>query len=205
MPVATIASGTLSRCQALTVAHGEQQTNMMLRLCRSVGFSQAADLATASFDAIDAQRVLFVLVHYEMGDEAKQKLVTTLRRSEAIDIGFAPIILFVPDIAYEEVLRYIEMGFDDVVSLPEKSDILHSRLENQLNAEHVYVETASYIGPDRRRMELPGTTHPERRGESEYTRLLIRRVPGHGIQIVSRQHFIRGRGLESVAKRASAK
>jgi hypothetical protein len=201
MSAAVTTSGTLSLCQALVVAHGEQDTKMMLRLCRSVGFGDAADLAVSGFDSIAAKRVLYTLVHYELGDAAKLKLVSALRRSERPDITFAPIILFVPDIPYEEMLSYIEMGFDDVVCLPEKNDVLSARLEKQLNSEHIYVETPTYIGPDRRRMEVPGTTQSERTGTNEYTRILIRRVPGEGVKIMSRQLHIRGRAMESGTRR----
>lgn len=201
MSAAVTTSGALSLCQALVVAHGEQHTNMMLRLCRSVGFGDAAELAISGFDNIDAKRVLYILVHYDMGDEAKLKLVNALRRTERPDVTFAPIILFVPDIPYEAMLNYIEMGFDDVVCLPEKNDVLSARLEKQLNSGHIYVETPAYIGPDRRRMELPDSTHSERTGTSEYTRILIRRVPGEGVNVISRQLHIRGRAMESAVLR----
>lgn len=193
-------TSALSQCHALVVAHGDQHINMMLRLCRSVGFGEAADLAVAGFDRVDARRVLYTLVHYDMGDEAKQRLVSALRRSERTEISFAPIILFVPDIPYEQMLTYIAMGFDDVVCLPEKNDVLSARLEQQLNSEHIYIETPIYVGPDRRRMDVPSPIRPQRTGTGDYTRILLRRVPGEGIAVVSRQLHIRGRAVDGWAR-----
>lgn len=201
MNAAVSFSGALSRCQALVVAHGEQHTSMMLRLCRSVGFGEAADLSAVAFDSLEQSRVLYILMHYDLGDEAKEKLLATLRRAERNEISFAPVILFMPDIPYDDVLKYIEMGFDDVVCLPEKNDVLHARLEKQLNSEHVYIKTETYFGPDRRRMELAGTTNAQRTGTNEFTKILVRRMPDEGIKVISRQLFIRGRPAQNGAPR----
>jgi hypothetical protein len=43
---------TLSRCQALVVAHGEQHIQMMLGLCRSVGFTNAADMTKVGLGTV---------------------------------------------------------------------------------------------------------------------------------------------------------
>ena len=184
---------TLSRCQALVVAHGEQHIQMMLGLCRSVGFTNAADMTKVGLGTVAPGTISYILVHYEMGDEAKKKLIDAIRRAQIGDIRFAPIILFLPDGPYEEVLKYVEMGFDDVVCLPEKRDVLFARLEQQLISEQIYIETPTYIGPDRRRMELPGTVHPDRTGTHQFGKIVIKRIPGDGVKVISRQHFIRGR------------
>lgn len=201
MPSAVSHSRTLSRCQALIAAHGEQHTKMMMGLCRSVGFTQAADLMQSGLGALTPGTVLYILVHYEMGDEAKRKLIEAIRGAPDFNICFAPIILFLPDGPYEDVLKYVEMGFDDVVCLPEKRDILHARLEHQLISEQIYIQTPTYIGPDRRRMELPGASHPQRTGTHQFGKITIKRIPGAGIKVTSRQTIIRGRALEAGARR----
>jgi DNA-binding NarL/FixJ family response regulator len=195
-------SGTLSRCQALVVAHGEQHTGMMLRLCRSVGFGEATDLSELAFASIEQNRVIYILMHYDLGDGAKEKLLATLRRVERPEISFAPVVLFMPDIPYDDMLKYIEMGFDDVVCLPEKIDVLHNRLEKQLNSDQVYVRTDTYFGPDRRRMEVAGNSHHQRTGTTEFTKTVIRRVPGDGVKVISRQLIVRGRPVESATPRS---
>ena len=46
-----------------------------------------------------------------------------------------------------------DFGFDDVICLPEKRQILTQRFERQLLTSHLYFRTETYLGPDRRRME----------------------------------------------------
>ena len=89
----------------------------------------------------------------------------------------------------EGILR---LGFDDVITLPEKREVIVDRLVGQLNSEHLYIQTDSYLGPDRRRMEFPGApTDSRRMPDSPHVRLHIRRSVERGVQIVRQE--IRGR------------
>ena len=80
------------------------------------------------------------------------------------------------------------MGFDDILCLPEHSQLLVDRLTRQLNHDIVYIETVDYFGPDRRRMEVPGAQHAARLSTAHmHTRLIIHRSMADGPVILERQ------------------
>jgi hypothetical protein len=78
------------------------------------------------------------------------------------------------------------MGFDDVLSLPQSQIQVADRLETQLDREILYLETADYLGPDRRRLDPYGALHRPV-GITAHTQLLIRRDPDFGNRVLSRQ------------------
>lgn len=183
----------LAHCAAIVIAHDEHDTAALVTLGEKVGFGMVSGSSQFSGNDWHIHRVLFFLVHYGIGPEAKRQLLDRVRRASSVNICFAPVVLFLQDGPGDEMLEYIEMGFDDVICLPENSHILSTRLASQLGQEHLYIETRTYLGPDRRRMELPGHSHPERTGEYEHTKLAVLRTPEMGVQILRRQLFVRGR------------
>jgi len=191
MPADTAQAGLLSACAAIVVAHDEPNSASLVALGGRVGFGSATPFAQASLDNDPAHRLPFFLVHYGLGNAAKKLLLSRLRGAPSDNIRFAPIVLFIPDGPSEEILFYIGMGFDDVICLPENSHILASRLSTQIGQEHMFIETRTYLGPDRRRMELPGDTHPDRAGDYEHAKLTIIRKPGVGVRIARRQLFLK--------------
>lgn len=107
--------------------------------------------------------IAFFLVNHRLSDEAKAILLRRLRRSPSMRVRFAPIVAIGPDVEFEVVLRHVELGFDDFITLPDKIAIVQSRLISQLDKEQIYIETLSYFGPDRRRLEQPGGSHENRK------------------------------------------
>jgi CheY-like chemotaxis protein len=107
--------------------------------------------------------ICFFLIDYRVVDDDKRQLLMRLRSSPAPDLRFAPVIVVVGSCPAEEVMRYVRLGFDDVIALPASAATLASRLETQLSSEHTYYETATYFGPDRRRApreETPNGNRP---------------------------------------------
>jgi hypothetical protein len=98
------------------------------------------------------------------------------------------VIVIADDCSFEKVLSYVRMGFDDVISLPEKRDVLVQRLLAQLHTEHLYVETPNYFGPDRRRMDIE-VNDSRRQGMAGHARFYIRRLPDQGIHIVRHEIY----------------
>ena len=179
----------LAACTAIVVAHDDQDGASLVALAKRVGFGSVSSFADQQAEG-GSHHLVFFLVHYGIGTSAKQALLAKVRSSPSISVSFAPVILFIPDGPGAETLSYIEMGFDDVICLPENSHVLASRLAGQIGKEHLYIETRTYLGPDRRRMELPGHTHPGRTGEFDHTKLWILRSPHEGVQVLRRQLFV---------------
>ncbi len=183
----------LAHCAAIVVAHDEADTAALINLGEKVGFGMVTSSAQFSGNDWHIHRILYFLVHYGIGTEAKRQLLDRVRHAGSVNICFAPIVLFLQDGPGDEMLEYIEMGFDDVICLPENSHIVSTRLATQIGQEHTYIETRTYLGPDRRRMELPDHMHPGRTGDHDYTNLTLLRTPEMGVQILRRQLIVKAR------------
>jgi hypothetical protein len=177
----------LAHCAAIAVAHDAFDSAALVSLGEKVGFGSVADFAHFTGNDWHARRLLFFLVHYGIGLTAKQKLLDNVRHAGSVNICFAPIVLFLQGGSAEDTIRYVGMGFDDVIRLPEDGHELSMRLAMQIGREHLYVETRDYLGPDRRRLEAPGHTHPERTGNHDHTLLTVFRHPEEGVHILRRQ------------------
>lgn len=177
----------LAHCAAIAVARDDFDSEALISIGQKVGFGAVADFSHFTHNDWQAHPLLFFMVHYGIGLTAKRALLDRVRHASSVNICFAPIVLFMQDGPGEEVIKYIEMGFDDVICLPEDGHVLSARLATQIGREHLYVETRTYLGPDRRRLEPPGHTHPERTGDHEYARLTLLRNPEEGVQVLRRQ------------------
>jgi hypothetical protein len=181
----------LRECKAIIVANDVYGRSELMQLARKMDFGQVVSLDMVDAGSDDEPLVVFFLVHYHIGLEAKKRLVAQLRDSSLDQVRFAPIITFLPDGPSEDVLAHIEMGFDDVISLPENRHVLQSRLISQIGTDHLYIETVDYLGPDRRRMEPPNQQVIGRRqGHYDHSRLTIHRSVKEGIAIVRREVFL---------------
>ncbi|ODT78414.1 MAG: hypothetical protein ABS76_23775 [Pelagibacterium sp. SCN 64-44] len=186
--------GRLAKCSAIALARNEPDCEALMTLARKVGFGSVHGFTDPQqAGAVPSHNLLFFLVHFALPEDAKKRFLEQLRSAATINVCFAPVAVFLPDGPGDRVIEHIEMGFDDVICLPENSRVLAARLAAQVGRELLYIETHSYLGPDRRRMELPGQVHPARTGDTEHTRLTILRTPEHGVQILRRQVFFKGR------------
>lgn len=186
--------GRLARCSAIALAPSEPDCEALMTLARRLGFGSVHGFTEPEkAGAVPSHNLLFFLVHFALTTEDKKRFLKQLRRAPTINVCFAPVVVFLTDGPGEQVAEHINMGFDDVISLPQDSRVLAARLAAQVGREQLYIETGTYLGPDRRRLERPEHSHPERTGETEHTRLTILRTPEQGVQVLRRQVFYKGR------------
>jgi len=174
----------LGACKAIAIGRTEEQVEFLTVLARRCGF---ALIEGAAGGDIPAQRTLisFFLVHYQVGEELLDRVIRSVRAGD-LQVRFFPIVVIADDCPFEQVLRYVHLGVDDVISLPEKREVLIQRLTGQLWAEVIYIETPEYFGPDRRRLEVEQST---RMGQAGYASFHIQRLPDVGIRIVRHHIF----------------
>ena len=181
----------MSQCLACLVGETAGQRKTLETLALRTGFvSISMDESGAGFpDRVD-RRTAFFFFHCQVGEEL---LGGTLHRIRTNDqLLFDPAILVVGECSEREVVRYINLGFDDIVVLPEAARVLERRFTNQLGAPISYFETATYFGPDRRRSSrLPtAPSHAERpSNEHRHVRYLIQRLPS-AVEILRREVVI---------------
>lgn len=142
----------LSACKAIVVAHTPAQEQFLGSLARRCEFGSVEGFGS-SRGGSENSLLPFILVHHLVGDELLSRILKVIRGG-GDSVRFSPVIAVADDCPFERILSYVELGLDDVISLPEKQPVLVQRLATQLDTEHMYVETAEYFGPDRRRMDV---------------------------------------------------
>ena len=180
---------TIALCDAILVAEDKSAAALMHRIATDAGFRAIESVFSAGARPAQPAKVKFFLVYHQISDEAKASLLKSVRSSRDNDLRFSPVVLIINDCAFEDVLKYIDMGFDDVISLPEKAEVLHGRLSSQVNSDVIYIQTTSYLGPDRQRMELGSRADYQRQGEFRHSRLTIRRDTAQGTKVVGEVIF----------------
>lgn len=73
-----------------------------------------------------------------------------IRFSTARAIRFSPMVYCAVDLSVDTIMAGINMGFDDIVALPQSKPKLLQRLARQIGRNMVFYETPGYFGPDRR-------------------------------------------------------
>ncbi|MET3924115.1 hypothetical protein ABIE28_000224 [Devosia sp. 2618] len=186
-----VATGSgLLACAAIIIAPNASCSNELLSLAGRVGFGAAVDHDRTV--GLDPDLQPYFVMHYAISDTAKASLLCSIRQSSVTKVQYAPIVVIMPDGPFEQTIHYIKMGFDDVISLPEKPRILSTRLAGQVWQDRLYIETEDYLGPDRRRMDLmPHESQNRRQGGSKHARITFVREPGAGIRILNRQLVLR--------------
>jgi DNA-binding response OmpR family regulator len=107
-----------------------------------------------------------------------------IRFSPSRRIRFSPLIYFSESPSIETITRCINMGFDDVITMPFTRVRVTERINRQIGRNLTYYETAGYFGPDRR----DRVTGPKRAAESrqggQFRRLEIVRNLLTGVNVV---------------------
>ena len=97
-----------------------------------------------------------------------------IRFAPARRIRFSPLLYFSESPSGEAIVRCIEMGFDDVITLPFTRPRVMARIERLVDHTQVYQETSAYLGPER----------PRRHGSGQFRRLEIIRTAAIGTSVL---------------------
>ena len=184
----------MADCCACLVADTEAQLTTLQTMAARTGFG----LTCVGLDAWRARgagdpSVTFFFFHYRVHETDLAAALAEIRGQDDLNLRFSPAIAVVGECTEQDVLRFIELGFDDIVVLPEAPRILRRRFASQLNANITYFETPTYFGPDRRRAVHDPTAATRRgHGPSEHTRYQIRRSPRDGIRVLRREIVLSG-------------
>jgi DNA-binding response OmpR family regulator len=99
-------------------------------------------------------------------------------------VRFSPLIYFSESPSVDSITRCINMGFDDVITMPFTRARLAERIDRQIGQSHIYYETPGYFGPDRRdRVTAPKRAAETRLG-GQFRRLEIVRNLLTGVNVV---------------------
>jgi|SRR5215217_305338 len=116
---------------------------------------------------------------------ALRPLARDIRFSPSAHIRFAPMVYCAESLSVENIMACINMGFDDIVALPQSGPRLQARLARQVDRTVVFYETPGYFGPDRRnRLASLNARRPQSRAAGPYRRLEIVRTLLSGVSVL---------------------
>lgn len=121
-------------------------------LARSLGFAVVqpyAGLGPAEAQAQQTPLMFFLFAAVE--DVATLKATAdSIRFANARRIRFSPLVYFSESPSVDAIRACVEMGFDDVITLPFTGSRVRDRLGRLIDRKLVFFESAHYFGPDRR-------------------------------------------------------
>ena len=171
---------------AFVVGPDDGQGAALRLLARQVGFEAVypyRDIADAERQSVSTALIFFLFAAVD--DLGKLRRVgEAVRRSQSQRVRFAPMIYFAETPSLDTIRACINMGFDDIITLPFTLSRVDERIERQLYRPVIYYETPTYFGPDRRNRMSHEEGHSARGTGGQHRRLEIVRNPGTGITIV---------------------
>jgi DNA-binding response OmpR family regulator len=176
----------LGLCRAIIIAPTPFDSHALADIAAEVGFGDIASIFDDGESNGLKYPVSFFLVHHRLSDTDCDDIIDAVRHIDRKGLRYSPMVVLMPETSSESVRKFVRMGFDDVISLPQSRVQLTARLGTQLDRDIVYFETGDYLGPDRRRMDADSALQ-RRTGVSPHTRLVIHRDADYGTRIVSRQ------------------
>lgn len=164
----------------------------LLDMARGLGFehvSPYAGIAAAEAQAAQTPICFFFFSAVESASGLRSH-VEAIRYCATRRLRFSPLIYFSESPSAETIKLCINMGFDDVITLPFIQARLDERLARQVGQPKVYFETPGYFGPDRRNQLGEQTRLQDRRHGGPYRRLEIIRNVLTGITVLRDEHCI---------------
>jgi len=173
-------TSSLSKCIGVVFAPNDRAAASINTLAKQLGFGHVVDYR--HINDIPADRLIYILVHSQIPDDNKQRIIKALRVSTDNYRRYAPIVCMVSSGPHHQAAHLVQLGFDEVLFLADSVEAMAAKLKAQLQQEHIYVETGRYFGPDRRRIEIFNPQDPRRKlGPDDCRKISVRRDPQAGI------------------------
>ncbi|HEV7277665.1 MAG TPA: hypothetical protein VGN80_15385 [Devosiaceae bacterium] len=159
----------------------------LLDTAHALGFEAALPFRSVAAAERQAMRTPLVFFLFDAGADPRghAAIASSIRASSHPAIRFAPLICFTREPSRELVHACINMGFDDVITLPCSRPRLQQRLARQLGSTCHYYETPSYFGPDRRNRLNDSSDHTGRGSGGPFRRYEIVRSALTGVRLVT--------------------
>jgi hypothetical protein len=158
----------------------------LMDLARRLGFSAVlpyAGVAQAEQQSVRTPVCYFLFAAVpDVG--ALRGVAEAIRFCPSRRVRFSPLIYFSESPSIETITRCINMGFDDVITMPFTRSRVAERIDRQVGQSHVYYETPGYFGPDRRDRVTGPRRAAETRAGGQFRRLEIVRNLLTGVNVV---------------------
>ncbi|WP_297105819.1 hypothetical protein [uncultured Devosia sp.] len=163
----------------------------LLDVARGLGFAGVSQFSTIAQAEQQTQitPVCFFLFAATENLQSLRGVADAVRFSTMRRLRFSPLIYFAESPSVEAITACLNMGFDDIITMPFTRKRVLERVARQVGQNLVYFETPSYFGPDRRGRTGSQPRAAGERGASQYRRLEIVRNLMSGINVVRDDHF----------------
>lgn len=166
----------------------------MYNLMRQAGFKDTRHFPNNGTMLSEYRRgpLPFIFIHSSLPLERAQNTFMTVRTHPDVSLRFLPIIVISEGCDTQKLLRFIQLGSDDIITMPVTAASILARIKHQIDMPKDYYQTETYFGPDRRQHKITKhKTHSGRGKDDHFFRhFLIQRHAARGITILSTEvHF----------------
>lgn len=156
------------------------------QLAREIGFAPVQPYAGLSrAEAQAAKTPLLYFLCAEVADVKTLKpMADAIRFSPGRRLRYSPLIYFTHNPSVDVIRNCINMGFDDVIALPNSGARIDERVSRLVGSVQVYFETPTYFGPDRRNRLVDDVDDPRRGKGGAFRRIEIIRSADTGTQVL---------------------
>jgi len=116
--------------------------------------------------------------------ESMREIAEAIRFCPSRKVRFSPMIYFSDRNSAEAISACINLGFDDIITMPFTRQRVAERMARQVGPSLTYFETSSYFGPDRRDRVTAPQRPAESRAGGQFRRLEIVRSVTAGVSVL---------------------
>ena len=163
----------------------------LMDMAKGLGFAGVAPFAGINQAEQQSTQTPICYFLFSSVDDVRQlrSVAETIRFSSTRRLRFAPLIYFAESPSLEFIGACINMGFDDVITMPFTPSRVMERIERQVGRSLIYYETSGYFGPDRSGRENNSQRKAKQRTGGPFRRIEIIRNFNSGINVVRDEQF----------------
>lgn len=179
------------RAYAFVVGPDNGPREALLDMARGLGFGGASPFTTMAQAEQQMQTtpLCFFLFAATENLQSLRGIAEAVRFSAVRRLRFSPLIYFAESPSVEVISTCLNMGFDDIITMPFTRKRVLERVSRQVGQNLVYFETATYFGPDRRGRGGAAPDGADRRSGGPFRRLEIVRNLVTGVNVLRDDHI----------------
>jgi DNA-binding response OmpR family regulator len=156
---------SLSDIHVLVVDDNKQMRFLVRCLLRAGGISKVTEAETGAqaFEVMRGGTVDLIIVDWKMAPVDGLAFTNMVRRNQESPNPFVPILMLTAHTETSRVTAARDAGVSGFIKKPISARLLFDRISNVLTDTRMFVRSAGFFGPDRRRGQDPAYSGPFRR------------------------------------------
>jgi hypothetical protein len=157
------------------------------QLANTIGFTAVLPFGGVTLAEQQAARTPLCFFLFAAVDDVSAMATSAgaIRFSPSRRIRFSPLVYFSESPSVQTIRSCIEMGFDDIITMPFTTARVGERLRAQIERRISFFETSGYFGPDRRdRLPPAHEAHPMRGSGGQHRKIEIIRSYEAGVRVI---------------------